>query len=155
MGGSRRSVCAPLSAFLTGWPFAVEANQQYGEPLNFVHRIEGLKAVACRHFHKHPSQETEGEFDDLIRLAQGWSARRNDVAHGRARPSSWILESETQGTGRYCVIPPHFRAEKFTGERPAYVLSSREIRAFGDAFWKLAHRVDDFARERIEGWHLA
>ena len=37
------------STFLTGWPFDVEANRQYGEPLNFVHRIEGLRAIACRH----------------------------------------------------------------------------------------------------------
>jgi hypothetical protein len=119
------------SAFLTGWPFDVEANRQYGEPLNFVHRIEGLRAIACRYFYKHPSQETEGEFDELLRLAQGWSGRRNDVAHGRARPSSWIIVSEKQGTQRWCVIPPHFRGEKFAGELPAYIRSSREIVKLG------------------------
>ena len=68
--------------------------------------------------------------------------------------NSWIIESETQGLERYCVIPPHFRAAKFTEERPAYVLSSREIRRFGEAFWELAHRIGRFFRE-IEGWHLA
>src|SRR5580700_10361416 len=99
-------------------------------------------------------QALEGEFDVILRFALGWSGRRNDVAHGRARPSSWIIESETQGLVRYCVIPPHFRAAKFTEERPAYVLSSREIRRFGEAFWELAHRIGRFFRE-IEGWHLA
>jgi hypothetical protein len=38
------------STFLTGWPFDVEANRQYGEPLNFVHRVDGLRAIACRSF---------------------------------------------------------------------------------------------------------
>jgi hypothetical protein len=142
------------STFLTGWPFDVEANRQYGEPLNFVHRVDGLRAIACRYFHRHPSQDIEGEFDAIMRLAHGWSGRRNDVAHGRARPSSWIIESETQGLHRWCVIPPHFRAQKFAGERPAYVLSSREIRRFGEAFWELAHRIGRFYHE-IEGWHLA
>jgi hypothetical protein len=142
------------STFLTGWPFDVGANHQYGEPLNFVHRVDGLRVIGCRYFYKHPSQALEGEFDVILRFALGWSGRRNDVAHGRARPSSWIIESETQGLERYCVIPPHFRAAKFTEERPAYVLSSREIRRFGEAFWELAHRIGRFFRE-IEGWHLA
>jgi hypothetical protein len=134
------------STFLTGWPFDVGANHQYGEPLNFVHRVDGLRVIGCRYFYKHPSQALEGEFDVILRFALGWSGRRNDVAHGRARPSSWIIESETQGLERYCVIPPHFRAAKFTEERPAYVLSSREIRRFGEAFWELAH-----AQGRREG----
>jgi hypothetical protein len=135
------------SAFLTGGRYDTTANRQYGEALNFVHRIEGLKTVACRYFHKHCSQETEGAFDELVRLSVGWSNRRNDVAHGRARPSRWIIKSETATDeyARWCIIPPHFKGEKFTSDGPAYILSSREIRRFGTAFWELARRVEDFA----------
>jgi hypothetical protein len=135
------------SAFVTGGRFNTQANQQYGEPLNFVHRIEGLRAAACRYFHKRPSQDIEGKFDELMRFAASWSGRRNDVAHGRARPSSWIIKSETQGMNRWCLIPPHFRGEKFTGEIPAYIFSSREIRRFGEAFWELSRHVSEFAYE--------
>jgi hypothetical protein len=131
-----------------------EANQEYGISLNFVGRIHGLKTVACRYFHKHPSQASEGGFDELVRLASSWSSRRNDVAHGRARPSKWIVPS-TGPYGeleRWFVIPPHFKGDRFTGTVPAYILSSREIRRFGDAFWKLAGRIEGFAFE-IERAH--
>src|SRR3977135_497493 len=87
------------SAFLTGKRGDVGANQKYGIPTNFAQRVEGLKAVACRYFQKHPSQEMEGTFDRLVDLALNWSNRRSDVAHGRARPSSWIIDSEVQGMG--------------------------------------------------------
>lgn len=132
------------SAMLTGTRFNTQANQEYGEPLNFVHRMERLKTGACRYFQKHCSQDFEGEFDQIAKLALGWSGRRNDVAHGRARPSGLIIKAD-QGTNRWCVIPPHFRGEKFDGETPAYILSSREIRRFAEAFSTLARRVNDLA----------
>jgi hypothetical protein len=68
-------------------------------------------------------------------------------------PSSWIIEGEMQGLNRYCMIPPHFRGEKFTGELPAYILSSREIKRFGEAFWELARRIEAFGFE-IESAHV-
>jgi hypothetical protein len=148
------------SAFVTGGRHDTTANRQYGEPLNFAHRIEGLKTVARRHFHKHPSQDTEGTFDEIIRLSLGWSGRRNDIAHGRARPSQWLSqwliksETTTHEFARWCVIPAHFRGEKFPDDIPAYILSSREIRRFGDAFGKLAGRVETFAYE-LEAKHCA
>jgi hypothetical protein len=143
------------SAFVTGGRYDTAANREYGEPLNFVGRVECLKSAACRYFHKYCSQEAEGAFDELVRLALGWSNRRNDVAHGRARPSRWLNPSETgHEMARWCIIPPHFSGKKFPDDTPAYILSSREIRRFGDAFWKLAGSVETFAYE-LEARHRA
>jgi hypothetical protein len=135
------------SAFLTGEKFNTGANREYGEPPNFVQRVERLKTAACCYFIKCPCQDVEGRFNDLVRHALGWSLRRNDVAHGRARPSSWIIDGETQGKDRWCIVPAHFRGDKFPDNHPAYVLSSRQIRRFADAFWELAHQVSDFGQE--------
>ena len=140
------------STFLTGWPFDLKANRQYGDPLNFVHRAQGLQRVACRYFQRHPSQEREGAFDEIMRAAIGWSARRNDVAHGRARLIHWILDPNSRDTFltapgplRWCVIPAHFKGQKFTpDDRPTYVLTSRELRRFTDAFWDLARQTNAF-----------
>lgn len=139
------------SAFLTGSRFNTKANRRYGAPANFAQRVDGLKTVACRYFQKNCSQQVEGEFDELVRLSIGWSNRRNDIAHGRARPSQWVIEPDPamQDAFRWCIVPAHFRAEKFPDNIPAYVLSSREIRRFGVAFRELSRRVSDFAY-RIE-----
>jgi hypothetical protein len=138
------------STFLTGWPFDLRANRKYGEPLNFVHRVEGLKKAGCRFFRRGPSQDREGEFDEVIRQALGWSARRNDVAHGRARYVHWVLDPSSRDTllsasvsRKWCVIPAHFRADKFVDEdTPAYVFTSRELRRFADSFWDLARQAN-------------
>ena len=146
-----------FSTFRTGLPFDTAANKEYGQPLNFVHRVQALRDAACRYFQSHCSQENEGEFAEIVELALNWSQRRNDVAHGRARMIHWIINPESretlltaQGPLRWCVIPPHFKSEKFTeDDRPTYVLTSREMNRFADAFWKLSVRINKFMH-RIE-----
>jgi hypothetical protein len=127
------------STFLTGWPFDIKSNRQYGMPLNFVHRVQGLEKIACRYFQRKP-------------LAMGWGARRNDVAHGRARFIHWVLDPNSPQTLlskgpplRWCAIPPHFKGDKFTPDnKPSYVLTSREMRRFTKAFWDLARQTNSF-----------
>jgi hypothetical protein len=137
------------SAFLTGGRFDTAANREYGEPANFVARVEGLKTAACRYFIRHPCQETEGRLNRLIDVALGWSGRRNDIAHGRARPSSWIiLPGEMEGQNRWCVVPAHFRGEKFPENVPVHIFSSRQIRRFADAFWDHARLISRL------GWEI-
>jgi hypothetical protein len=102
------------SAFATGVRFNTEANQKYGEPQNFVHRVETIKTIACRYFHKFPSQDTEGTFDELIHLALNWSNRRNDVAHGRARPR---LRTHKVDSHDGCFVIQGLRRETTDGSR--------------------------------------
>jgi hypothetical protein len=139
------------SAFITRWPFDIEANRKYGEPLNFVHRAQALERVACRYFCKNPCQDMEGAFAEIMRLANGWSTRRNDVAHGRARPSHWILNPGSRetllgvrGPLQWCIIPAHFKEDKFIDDEPTYVLTSPEMRRFAAAFWSIAKQTSEF-----------
>jgi hypothetical protein len=139
------------STFRTGWPFDVNENREYGEPQNFVGRLETLKQAACQYFHKNPSQEREAAFDEIVTLFLNWSPRRNDVAHGRARFMHWVLDPNSPetllsapGPLKWCLIPPHFKGEKFTpDEKPTYILTSREMNRFSEAFWAIARQAND------------
>jgi hypothetical protein len=143
------------STFACGWPFDLGNNRKYGEPLNFAQRIQGLEQMACRFFRLNPSQEREGAFADIVRLANGWSLRRNDVAHGRARLMHWVINPNSPETLltapqplKWCVIPAHFKGDKFTADnKPAYVLTSREMRLFETAFWNIARQAGDLTHE--------
>ncbi len=143
------------SIFSCGSKFDQAANREYGEPPNFAPRLRRLEERARGYFVAKPCQEQEGEFDNIIRLATAYAPRRNDIAHGVARPVQWVLDPNSHesllslaGEMQWCVIPPHFRDNKFTSEnRPVYVLTSRETNRFSEAFWKITHRATKLATE--------
>lgn len=133
------------SAFCAPDRFNEAAMRKYGEPLNFVQRLKGLKTKGDDYFRRRPHQAKEGDFDSLVNLAENFSQRRNDIAHGVPRYIHWILDPNSPVTWlelapkiAWCVIPPHFKGNKFTKARqPAYVFTSREINYFAGHFWKL------------------
>jgi hypothetical protein len=130
------------AAAVSGDRFDSAANHAYGEPTNFRQRIECLQRVAARRFINHPSQPIEGEFARLMELINGYAARRNDIAHGHTLPVQWLVDPADRpvllsiaGQVQWCLVPPHFRANKFTArQRPAYALTSWEIRESGLVF---------------------
>jgi hypothetical protein len=145
------------SALTRGTRFHAQANREYGIPDNFAQRLRGLEVKACRYFVHNPCQKTEGEFSEVVRLAVAYSARRNDIAHGVTRYIHWIVNPGSQesllglagiGTLQWCVIPPHFKGNKFTKRnRPSYVLTSREINRFAASFWDVARHASNFAHD--------
>lgn len=147
---SMAHLCA---AFATGDRFDSQANHAYGEPSNFNARRDRLQHAAERYFLAHPSQDVEGEFCRLMRLATGYSARRNDIAHGHSLPIQWTVDPAARpsllsiaGHHEWCLVPPHFSAKKFTGKnRPAYAFTSREVHQFGQVFWDIAHAVSNLS----------
>ena len=142
------------SVFECGNAFSLNENKAYGKPSNYSQRVLLLQNAAESFFKKHPSQELEGEFAEIIRLANGFSFRRNDIAHGRARFSHWVLNPSSMETllnlapnVHWCVIPAHFKGNKFTEDnQPAYIFTAREIDAFMKMFWSIAHRGNAFMR---------
>ena len=84
------------STFLTGWPFVETANRQYGEPLNFVHRAQGLQQTACSVLsQRNPSQDREGTFDGVLcGSAIGWSGQKKRCS-ARSR-SIYLLGARAQ-----------------------------------------------------------
>jgi hypothetical protein len=124
----------------------------YGAPPNFNQRRALLQEAANSHFVKYPSQQTEGEFHRLASYITGYAARRNDIAHGHAAHIHWVLKPESRETLlsapnlHWCVVPPHFRANKFTAKnRPAYVLTSWELNDFSEVFWDIARAISNLS----------
>ena len=130
----------------TGDRFDSQANHLYGEEANFNGRLTTLEQAAEQRFIAEPSQPVEGEFSRLMRFVRGYSARRNDIAHGHALYIHWVRDPASRETLlsfgadlSWCWVPPHFRANKFNAQnRPEYVLTSREINEFGLTFWDIA-----------------
>lgn len=145
--------CAHLYSTLTkGHPYDTAANQEYGEPHNFIQRFTKLQKAMCDYTKIKPSQKREGEFDRLSKLILGFSKRRNDIAHGRARWMHWVITPDSRETIltvkerlQWCVIPPHFKGNKFTPDnRPTYVFSSREINTYAKQFMDVALQMSAF-----------
>jgi hypothetical protein len=125
-------------------------NNEYGAPANFRVRLAALERAGCRYFVKRPHQDLEGEFAWLIRTADGWAQRRNDVAHGIVRFLHMVRDPQaTLLSGNpieCCLVPPHFREAKYISpDTPAHILTSREINSFAIAFWPIIRRASDLA----------
>lgn len=140
------------SVFVTGDRFDGAAMHDYGAPANFNQRFGLLLRAAEQHFIRRPSQPIEGEFARLAAMVSGYSARRNDIAHGHVHYLHWIIPprapitllSAGRGELQWCLVPPHFRANKFTAKNlPAYVLTSREINELGLVFWDIVRALNN------------
>lgn len=128
-----------------------EAHNEYGIEANFQGRLRALREAGDAYFVKRPNQALEGEFFSLLKEIEGWSARRNDVAHGLvcamhlARDRSRTLLSG--GPLEWCLVPPEFREAKYLDRNtPAHILTSREINAFAAAFFPVARRAHALTR---------
>jgi hypothetical protein len=140
------------SAFSTDNQFNELSNREYGKPDNFWERLSVLDKAAKKYFIVHHDQKIEGEFSKLTEYAIGYAARRNEIAHGRARPIQWIYEPTKSllsiAPFQWCIIPPHFRGKKFTKQNvPVFVYTSREINRFSEAFWDVARLANDLGRK--------
>ena len=86
------------AAFIAGDRFDSKANHAYGAETNFNQRSAGLQRAADKYFIEQPSQPIEGEFCRLMRIIIGYSARRNDIAHGHAMLAHWVLNPNSRET---------------------------------------------------------
>ena len=95
---------------------------------------------------KYPNQAIEGEFSWVVTFTTGYSHRRNDVTHGvmamihmATDPKQSFLSG--YGPPQWALVPPHFREAKFVSPNtPAHILTSREINAFTEGFWRIIRR---------------
>jgi hypothetical protein len=133
------------AAFCGKDQYDTEANHAYGTELNFRNRLTELQRSACRYFIKRPHQDLEGDLAWVVRYATGYSRRRNDVAHGVVRLLHMVLDPRQgflSAEPGWCLVPPHFREDKFSSPTlPDYILTSREINRFANAFWPLVRRA--------------
>ena len=133
-----------LYAIFTGQPrFSRAAYQQYGEPLSFKARLDGLQRVAGSYFVGKPNQEGEAEFEDLVERARQFAMRRNEITHSWVQPVAFDRQHETLSDGShrwtttywFFLVPPLYTSRKFDpNERPEFMYTSREIDMYAGHF---------------------
>ncbi len=141
------------AAFTAADRFSLQEIRDYGKPANFKDRMAILQTSADNHFRSCPSQEIEGEFCRLKKLIDGYTGRRNDIAHSRVLYIQMVVEAESLDhlksmvdNLQWCLVPPFFRANKFTANnRPAYILTSWEINEFARVFWDIARALSNLS----------
>lgn len=132
------------------------AMQTYGEPSIFRDRLARLDEGADRYFAARPSQEHEGTLAALRSNAEGFSARRNEIAHGivfNLRGLSYFDNMFGPGESeQYAVIPPLYALRfhcRDSGE-PTYVYTSFELSTIERGLVSLMFSVRDF-RIKLSG----
>lgn len=129
--------------------------RDYGAGRIFAERVSSLERLAAVFFRRIPNQEGEGEFSRLCNAARGFSARRNDVAHGVVRLVYFDTSvSEPTAPARansgpheiikgFLLLPAHYDPRRFNPQdRPLFAYSSTELN-------ELARRLDGLRNDWV------
>lgn len=128
------------------------AMRAYGAITGFRSRTDMLRAAAECYFHqrlralkaqdeaeKTTIEELQNTTERLISEAQGWSARRNDVAHAMV-----VHSTDSRQVNDYVLVPPSYNSKKYDVDilaEPTYTYNAEQIRAFASQFRRIAHEV--------------
>jgi hypothetical protein len=117
------------------------AVRAYGSIMTARGRAEMLEAAGIAYFYNNPKDQVESEFSSVLQHYRGFSARRNDIAHGRVGQDS---QNPAQG---WYLYPGLYNSKKYPigGQPPKYLYSSNEINRFNEGFQKLCYDVVDLA----------
>jgi hypothetical protein len=123
-----------------------EMVQQAAEAL--FHNFERQLSVDCDLIRE--------EMKGLLREYNGWSGRRNDIAHGYVTETKMpdYANDDQPIISTFLLMPSHRTSRKWPMDwEPAYKYLASEIDAFGVAFDGLAARCETFAK-KFEEWIL-
>lgn len=143
---------AALFAVLTGsasyFDFDISpAVRAYGAVIGFQARTKMVQAAGKAFFHCYPETELETRFKILMDRSNGWSGRRNDVAHGSVghllQPRGWIL-----GPGEFNSRKVHLT------EGMSYAYTASTIDTFTVAFEVLDDDASTYFVD-LRDWHVA
>jgi hypothetical protein len=123
-----------------------------GDGKIFRDRVTKLKAAADAYFRSHPCQNHEGEFDELMKRCEGFSAGRNDIAHGIVQHVWFAMERDPDTPGgwkpvgrEYRLEPPHYDARRHSQYYdPEYGYTSAEMSEIGQHLIKLRQDIQDY-----------
>ncbi len=102
------------------------AAQDYGKGRIFRERLAIVQASAASLFRVRPCQTVEGNFQHLILQVEGFSNRRNDIAHGIVFQIDNItffsekLLANARGKRQSACIPPYYALRKHADGFPSY-----------------------------------
>ena len=127
------------------------ARRAYGSVVSFQGRKQMLEAAAEAYFASRPNHQMSHRVTDLLKKAENFSARRNEIAHGRVQ-STYSTSDLTQvlkdpSLRRWAWAPSAYAAEKvqraldLAGLYPKYIYSSKEIDGLAAHFRSLESEV--------------
>ena len=116
------------------------AIREYGQGRIFSERLSILTRASDIHFRRYPNQDEEGAFLMLRKAIEGFSGRRNDVAHGIVR-TFLLTQKEDDATPRHMsfLMPAYYDPRRFDADTnaPAYSYSSVELNALAEGLSEL------------------
>lgn len=129
--------------------------ERYGEERIFVNRFAQLKAEAHKLFCVRHHQEIEGQFDRLAVAVEGYSGRRNDVAHGIVQMVQYFeffrssAESLAPRTRYWMLLPAYYKWPDHSLEAfPSYAYNSIMLNDLAARLGVLYSELAEF-RERV------
>lgn len=140
------SALGDFFAFLLGVDFGLSdpALRAYGSVTSFSNRATMLEQAAEAFFHINPNPQFKERFRRLITIeCRKFSARRNEIAHGRV-----LAGFDKAGGISHFLMPSLYAVKKWDLQNiPQYLYTSKEISHFSREFDSLYHRVAALVNE--------
>jgi hypothetical protein len=134
-----------LYSVFAGGPLG-KVMQDYGAGRIFRERLAKLKAKAETHFSRHPNQDIEGKFHQVTVAAEGFSERRNEIAHGivfnvaSLRLPSNLIKLRPRKATQFALLPPYY-AVRNHAPLPLYAYSAPTLRRMCNSFRVLGEQA--------------
>lgn len=142
-----------LYTVFAGNPDDGESLREYGRGAIFKERLRGLRECANRYFMAYPNQALEAEFDALSIAAEGFSGRRNEVAHGVSFPTRLLpfFQDRTATRDRWAITPPYFALRNYDQSGYAkYGYTSHGLNELVLRMGALLIRMETFRKEMLK-----
>ena len=132
------------------------AMRAYGEGKIFRDRVDALRRIAeKKYFVAKPNQTREGCFTFIAKSVEGFSDRRNEVAHGIVFPIHTLtvfrskFSPSEQGRLHFALIPPYYSGRKHDDiGAPTFMYTSVELQALSARLHECLDSVTAF-REKL------
>jgi hypothetical protein len=130
-------------------PSRSPAERAYGSVISFEARATMVAEAAEAFFYKNPHPDYEKQLREILKACRGWSARRNDIAHGKiagsplnyfvGKPSDW---------NRCALWPSSSNTRKVSLDNfHSFIYTSKIIDGFEKQFWDLHDKLFKFEGE--------
>lgn len=132
--------------------------RDYGTGRIFSVRIDVLNQKAEAYFVNHPCQKMEGEFSRIVIAATGFSARRNDVAHGIVMNVAGIRFFQNRismldpSTIQTVLVPPFHILRSHDGVgMPSYAYNKNQLEQLALRLHELELAIREFRVALVSG----
>ena len=131
-----------------------ESMRVYGEGKIFRDRINALRGISQKTFTASPNQNKEGCFAFIANSIEGFSQRRNEVAHGIVFPIHTLtvfrsrLPRSEQERNHFALVPPYYLGRKHDAATgvPAFVYTSSELKSLSMRLYKSLDKIKAFRK---------